>query len=340
MTAMRARQGWRPPALAVYFCFNAVNLAAATAQRRLEHPSDLAVALYEPTRLEASRRPPWAWSCRLGWLPAGPLTLLLVLLFCQLGLVRRIYIPHRREGGKLLRAILAHVPEILLLDDGLDQYRAQPRALRPEQFRPGTPLYLFSDAVAHRAPWCRHFTCRELGPVPVAGSDLPPDRQPAAVLIDAPGAELLWSEPGAIPRPLLLLSHPYPGKRRWRGQADLERWARCSAEDLIQRFSGPVAIGESFTLIIGLTQRDPLLPLWVGLPATVDDHFRSMVRSFCSRRPATVLDEAAGSQEMTGMGEPMGEHAATGLQTDAEQTGDPEAPTSASLQSLSAGIET
>ncbi|MCX5966644.1 MAG: hypothetical protein NTV57_03165 [Cyanobacteria bacterium] len=290
------------PALDVYFCFNAVNLAAATVQRLQEQPRDWAIAFYEPTRLEAGSRPVWVWGRGLGWLPAGPLTLLLLLLLCWLGLVRRIYIPHRREGGRLLAAILARVPQILLLDDGLDQYRDQPRALRPEQFSPGTPIYLFSDAVAFRAPWCRHFVCRELGPFPVAATQLPPDLVAAGLLIDSPGVELLWRQPGASPRPLLLLSHPYPGKRRWHGEVDLERFPGCSAEGLIQGFPNPVAIGESFTLIIGLTRRDAAWPLWVGLPATVDDHFRSMVRVLCARRSATVLEEASGSQEIGATG--------------------------------------
>ncbi len=289
----------RRPAVAVYFCFNAVNLAAATVQRLQEQPRDWAIAFYEPTRLEAGSRPAWVWGRGLGWLPAGPLTLLLLLLLCWLGLVRRIYIPHRREGGRLLAAILVRVPQILLLDDGLDQYRAEPRALRPEQFSPGTPLYLFSDAVAFRAPWCHHFACRELGLFPVAAAQPPPGLSVASLLIDSPGVELLWRQPGAIPRPLLLLSHPYPGKRRWPGEGDLERFPGCSAEGLIQGFPGPVAIGESFTLIIGLTRREAAWPLWVGLPATVDDHFRSMVRALCACRSATVLIEAPDSQEVT-----------------------------------------
>ncbi len=294
MRGLGGRLGGRRPAVAVYFCFNLVNLAAATAQRLREQPHDRAIVLYEPTRLEAGARPTWAWGRGLAWLPACPFTLLLLLLLCWLGLVRKIYLPHRREGGRLLAAILVRVPQILLLDDGLDQYRAEPRALRPEQFSPGTPLYLFSDAVAFRAPWCHHFACRELGLFPVAAAQPPPGLSVASLLIDSPGVELLWRQPGAIPRPLLLLSHPYPGKRRWHGVGDLERFPGCSAEGLMQGFPGPVAIGESFTLIIGLTRRDAAWPLWVGLPATVDDHFRSMVRALCACRSATVLEAASG----------------------------------------------
>ncbi len=333
--------GRRRPRLAVYFCFNAVNLAAATVQRLQEQPRDRAIALYEPTRLEAGSRPAWVWGGGLGWLPAGPLTLLLLLLLCRLGLVRRIYIPHRREGGRLLAAILARVPQILLLDDGLDQYRGEPRALRPDQFPSGTPLYLFSDAVAFRAPWCRHFACRELGLFPVAAAQLPPGLTAASLLIDAPGVELLWRQAGAIPRPLLLLAHPYPGKRRWQGTGDLERLPGCSAEELIQGFPDPVAVGESFTLIIGLTRRDAAWPLWVGLPATVDAHFRSMVRALCACRSATVLEEAPESQEMRRMGQLAATDlpAETDQQIDLEQRRDSEAATGVALRSWSTRIE-
>ena len=288
--------GRRWPGLAVYFCFNTVNLAAATAQRLHEPPRHRAIVFYEPTRLAAGARPDWVWGRALGWQPAGPLTLLLLLLLCQLGVVRSIFIPHRREGGKLLDAVLARVPRILLLDDGLDQYRAQPRALQPNQFPPGTPLYLFSDAVAFRASWCGHFDCRELGLFPVPETDLPPNVEVASLLIDSPGVELLWCRSGGFPRPMMLLSHPYPGKRSWPGEGDLARAPGCSAEGLIRGFPGPVIVGESFTLMIGLTRRDASFPLWVGLPRSVDDHFRSMVQTLCACRSATVLEVAPDGQ--------------------------------------------
>ena len=105
MRGLGGRLGGRRPAVAVYFCFNLVNLAAATAQRLREQPHDRAIVLYEPTRLEAGARPTWAWGRGLAWLPACPFTLLLLLLLCWLGLVRKIYLPHRREGGRLLAAI-------------------------------------------------------------------------------------------------------------------------------------------------------------------------------------------------------------------------------------------
>lgn len=289
--------------ISLYLCFNQVNYLAAWRQRCLERPHDLSLLLVESSRFRLDASKPWPGvggylRCR-----SGPWTMAGLVLLALLGLIGRVYIPHRREAGRALGFVLSRCHTVHLLDDGLDQYRAQPRALTPGQFPAGTPLYLFSEAVPFRAPWCARFNCRELGAFPLPARDpagealLASPQAPASLVVDAPGLERLPPMEAELPTPRLVLPHPAPGKRSWTAPDSVGRHSAVAAgaqpppnpDWLVLHVAGPVLIGESHLLVMALVHRAPDWPLLVALPQTVDPHLQAMVESLCERRPATRL---------------------------------------------------
>jgi hypothetical protein len=287
----------------LYFCFNQVNYLAAWRQRCLERPHDLSLLLVESSRFRLDASKPWPGDgLHLRW-PSSQWAMALLALLALLGLIGRVYIPHRREAGRALAFVLSRCRHIHLLDDGLDQYRSQPRALTPGQFPAVTPLYLFSEAVPFRAPWCAGFNCRELGAFPLPSRDpagealLASPQAPCSLVVDAPGLERLPPLEAELPAPRLVLPHPAPGKRSWAGTASASQLPVAPAgalappnpDWLVLHVPGPVLIGESHLLVMALVHRPADWPLLVALPKTVDAHFQAMVESLCSRRPATRL---------------------------------------------------
>lgn len=289
--------------ISLYFCFNHINYLAAWRQRCLERPRDLSLLLVEPKRFRLDASKPWPGDgLHLRW-PSSQWAMALLALLALLGLIGRVYIPHRREAGRALGFVLSRCRAIHLLDDGLDQYRAQPRALTPGQFPPGTPLYLFSDAAPFRAPWCALFNCRELGAFPMPLDDpagealLASLEAPASLVVDAPGLHRLPPLEAELPAPRLVLPHPAPGKRSWAGTASASQLPAAptgatpppNPDWLVLHVPGPVLIGESHLLVMALIHRGAGWPLLVALPQAVDPHLQAMVESLCRRRPATRL---------------------------------------------------
>jgi hypothetical protein len=190
-----------------------------------------------------------------------------------------------------LRLVARRARRISLLDDGLDQYRDQPRAVDPLAFPAGTPCWLFSDAAAFRAQWCRRFDCRELGPLYGAGGAPGP---PAAgiptacrtLIIDAPGVERLQAHADRLPRPWLVVPHPVVAKRHWTlppAPGDLTRAG--PPEDLIAAFPGLVVVGESMTLLAALRLRLPGSRLLVALPESAAPNLRRLVEGEAALDP-------------------------------------------------------
>lgn len=122
----------------------------------------LQVLVLEGSRLCLERDDRQLWPLRLR---IQPVVMAVLALFTTLGLVGEVLLPHLRGAGRALRWLVRRCPRLVLLDDGLDQYRGQPRALEPGRFPPGTPIALFSDQRESRAPWCERFHVLELGPL-------------------------------------------------------------------------------------------------------------------------------------------------------------------------------
>ncbi len=289
--------------ISLYFCFNQVNYLAARRQRLLERPRDLSLLLVEPSRLRHDASKPWPRGIAHLRGPSSPWTMAVLVLLAMLGLIERLYIPHRREAGRALGFVLSRCRHIHLLDDGLDQYRVQPRALIPSQFPAGTPLYLFSDALEFRAPWCARFNCRELGAFPLPTADpggealLASSQMPASLVVDAPGLDRLPPLEADLPPPRLVLAHPAAGKRSWpAAHSPLPPSAAASQAQpqpnpdwLVLHFAGPLLIGESFLLVMALVHRPADWPMLVALPQAVDPHLQAMVERFCAKRPGSHL---------------------------------------------------
>ena len=288
--------------ISLYLCFNQVNYLAAWRQRCLEQPRDLSLLLVESSRCRPDASKPWPGGRGHLRCPSAPWTMAAVVVLALLGLIGRVYLPHRREAGRALGFVLSRCRTIHLLDDGLDQFRGQPRALTPGQFPAGTPLYLFSDAVPFRAPWCGRFHCRELGAFPLPAQDpagealLASPQAPASLVVDAPGLERLPPLDDELPVPRLVLPHPAPGKRSWPGAAAAAPGgpfvggaSPANPDWLVLHVAGPVLIGESHLLVMALVHRAPDWPLLVALPQAVDSHLQAVVASLCRRRSATRL---------------------------------------------------
>jgi hypothetical protein len=278
----------------VVLAFNAIHLEAA---RRIRHSQPAAqpeweVLLYEPSRfaLEAGDRRLWP----MRW-PIHPLTMAALALAARLGLVGRLRLAHLQGAGRALRVLARHGRQIELLDDGLDQYRFQPRALDPQLFPAGLPCWLFSDRPADRAPWCARFDCRELGPLfgPQASAEAvaPGPDQAAGVrppfrtlIVDSPGVERLGAEAEHWPHPWRLVPHPVAAKRHWIGPlAPEDQSLGGQPEAALRGFGGVVVVGESLVLLAALTLCGPGVKLLVALPRHADANLWRLIRDQAAR---------------------------------------------------------
>jgi hypothetical protein len=265
----------------VVLAFNAIHLEAA---RRIRHSlpagaSQWELLLYEPSRLalEAGDRRLWPWR----W-PINPLSMAILALAARLGLVGRLRLAHLRGAGRALRVLARHGRQLELLDDGLDQYRLQPRALDPLMFTAGIPCWLFSDRPAHRAPWCARFDCRELGPLygtPAAAEGLAPGRSFRTLIVDSPGVERLAVEAAHWPHPWRLVPHPVASKRHWSGPlAPGDQTLGGTPEAALRGFGGVVVVGESLVLLAALSLCGPGVKLVVALPRHADANLWRLIR--------------------------------------------------------------
>ncbi|MFZ0407075.1 MAG: hypothetical protein WAM11_03065 [Cyanobium sp.] len=266
---------------------NGIHLEAARRRRGAQASRTrpgLELLLWDRDRCQLSAADRRLWPCHLA---IRPLWLTLLALVALLGLVRVLAVAHRRGAGRALRLLLRRVPRLELLDDGLDQYRDHPRAIDPRQFAAGTPYWLFSDAVSHRAAWCSRFDCRELGPLYQSeGAVQTPLLLPQAgeragtLLVDAPGLERLQAVASRLPHPWLLLPHPVHAKRAWRlPLAGGDRLLEEPPEPWIAGFAGLVVVGESMTLLAAARLR-PAAGRWmVALPEMADANLRRLALS-------------------------------------------------------------
>ncbi|MEB3333662.1 MAG: hypothetical protein VKP70_01610 [Cyanobacteriota bacterium] len=282
---------------------NAIHLEAA---RRLQEGllparKGLALLLWEPGRFQLSPADRRRWPVRL---PARPVSYLLLAPWALLGLVGELRLAHRRDAGAGLRLLLARARRLTLLDDGLDQYRAQPKAVDPLAFPAGTECWLFSDAPSWRAPWCGRFRCRELGPLftPAhpgsAGVRSGVTRglpQPATLIIDSPGVEQVEAWSDRLPKPWCLVPHPVAAKRSWRlPPRGVDRCLPPFPETMLPQWRGTVVVGESRMLLAALRLRAPGTQLVLALPPGADAHFRRLVAAAAARDPLVSLVEPVG----------------------------------------------
>lgn len=285
---------------------NAIHLEAARRLRHLEARSAARrspwrdLLIHEPRRTRLSNADRQLWPLRLA---VHPLVMVGLLLPALLGLVEELRLPHLRRVGRALRLLARRARKLSLIDDGLDQYREQPRALEPLAFAAGTPLWLFSDAAAFRAPWCHRFTVGELGPLydpasverqklPVVG----PNGPWRCLILDAPGLERLavlapaWPWP-ALAGPRLVALHPVRAKRSWRIPSGPEdRELSSPPEPMLAATGGLlVVVGESMTLLAALALRPVGSPLLVTLPANSDANLRRIVVARAAQDPAVQI---------------------------------------------------
>ncbi len=275
---------------------NAIHLEAARRLRDGLEPrcGDLDLLLFEPRRFALTRVDRRRWPLRL---PARPLSYLLLAPFALLGLVRELRLAHRSGAGAGLRLLLARARRLTLLDDGLDQYRAQPKAVDPLLFPVGIDCWLFSDAPTWRGPWCGRFRCRELGPLfaaPPPGTAANPrataNHSRGTLIIDSPGVERLQDQASTLPHPWCLMPHPVRAKRSWRWP--LEAGDSCQQgppEAVLPSWRGTIVVGESLMLLAALRLRPPGASLLLALPPAVDAHFATSVAAAVAREPLTRL---------------------------------------------------
>jgi hypothetical protein len=280
---------------------NAIHLEAARRIRlRQRQPGEgrlLDLLIYEPRRLGLTPEDRRRWPLRL---PVTPLVMVALVLPALLGLVGELRLAHLSRAGKALRLVARRARRISLLDDGLDQYRDQPRAVDPLAFPAGTPCWLFSDAAAFRAPWCRRFDCRDLGPLYGAGGEgegpaaatYPASRSSGdaaacrTLIIDAPGVERLQSHAARLPRPWLVVPHPVIAKRHWTlPPAPGDLTMAGPPEGLLAAFTGLVVVGESMTLLAALRLRPPGSRLLVALPESAAPNLRRLVQGEAALDP-------------------------------------------------------
>lgn len=233
----------------------------------------LDLLIWEPRRMRLKPGDRRLWPLRL---PVSSMVLATLSVLAQMGLVGELRLPHLRGAGRALRMIAARARRLVLLDDGLDQYRDEPRAMDPGRFPIGTPYWLFSDAPAARASWCRRFTCLELGPLyrPRTATPQPQEQgSQGTLVIDAPGLERLEEAEAAalLPRPWLVIPHPVLEKRAWPlPTAPGDSLATQPPEELIPCFQGLIVVGESMTLLAAVRLRRPGSELLIALPRGVD----------------------------------------------------------------------
>ena len=274
---------------------NAIHLEAARRLRDGLLPGNrgLELLLWEPQRFSLTIADRRRWPMRL---PARPLSYALLAPWALLGLIRELRLAHRSGAGVGLRLLLARARRLSLLDDGLDQYRARPKAVDPESFPAGIDCWLFSDAPAWRAPWCGRFRCRELGPLfplptPPSAGDAPEpgivsSHPHGTLIIDSPGVERLQAQASALPRPWCLMSHPVRAKRSWRLALEAgDSCRRGPPEELLPSWRGTVVVGESLMLLAALRLRSPGTKLVLALPPSVDGHFQACVAEAAAAGP-------------------------------------------------------
>lgn len=270
---------------------NAIHLEAA---RRLRHqqPATLELLIWEPRRCSLSAEDRRRWPLRL---PVGSLSLSLLLPLALAGLVRELRLAHLRDAGRALRWIASRCRRLVLLDDGLDQYREHPRALDPSAFPAGATCWLFSDAPAFRADWCRRFDCRELGPLYVPSAAGAPEAslelcQPSgSLIIDSPGVERFQPSQAELPRPWCLVPHPVERKRAWTlPLAPGDRQLRIPPEQLLSGWHGTVLVGESLMLLAALRLCPGTTTLLVALPGDADALLHRLVAAAAAWRPERI----------------------------------------------------
>jgi hypothetical protein len=272
---------------------NAVHLEAA---RRLRDGLErrrvgMEILLWEPQRFSLTAADHRRWPLRF---PLRPRSYLLLAPWALLGLVAELRLAHRSGAGGGLRLLLARARRLTLLDDGLDQYRARPRALDPIGFAEGTEYWLFSDVPDWRAPWCARFSCRDLGPLfpHVPSASLPPEAASlrGTLIIDSPGVEHLQGQVSAFPRPLSLMPHPVTAKRAWRiPLAEGDRVLQGHPEKLLPCWQGTVVVGESLMLLAALRLCPLGTRIWIALPSSADSHLDACVALAAERRPLVTL---------------------------------------------------
>jgi len=263
-------------------------------------PPRLEVLLWEPQRMALSAQDHRLWPLRL---PVAPLSLVLLVPLALVGLVRELRLAHLRNAGIALRQLASHAGRLVLLDDGLDQYRDQPRAVDPDRFPAGTAYWLFSDAPQARAAWCERFRCHDLGPLyappePQAPREppasLPPPQSEGTLVIDAPGLERLAGAPqgqvATLPRPWWVAAHPVASKRCWSlAPSPGERRPVGPPEALIPRFSGWILVGESMTLLAAARLHRPEARVLISLPQEVDAGVERLAAALVASDPALTL---------------------------------------------------
>jgi hypothetical protein len=269
---------------------NAIHLEAARRLRDglLPPLPGLDLLLWEPERfsLTAADRRRWPWR-----LPARPWSYLLLAPWALLGLVRELRLAHQSGAGLGLRWLLRRARRLTLLDDGLDQYRAQPKAVDPLGFPAQIDCWLFSDAPSWRAPWCDRFRCHDLGPLfhrlPTDGAAVAPVPPPSGTLIiDSPGVESLHRQAAVLTHPWCLMPHPVAAKRSWRLPLEAGDSRRLGPpEAVLPSWRGTVVVGESLMLLAALRLRPPGTRLVLALPASVDAHLRRCVALAAAQDP-------------------------------------------------------
>ncbi|MCS5698524.1 hypothetical protein NZK32_05635 [Cyanobium sp. FGCU-52] len=275
---------------------NALHLEAARRLRR--RPAEagdggLELLIWEPRRMRLGPEDRRFWPLRL---PVHPLTLALLVPLALAGAVRELRLAHLRNAGRALRRIAARSRRLVLLDDGLDQYRDAPRAVDPRAFPEGIDYWLFSDAPHWRAPWCARFRCRDLGPLfdrpaeaPEAAREVPLPPPRGTLIIDSPGVERLQQEAAALPRPWWLIPHPVEAKRSWTlPLAAGDRCLRIPPEQVLPSWRGTVVVGESLMLLAALRWRRTGTVVRVALPRGVDQRLHASVRTEARTDPGVI----------------------------------------------------
>ncbi len=247
--------------------------------------------IWEPRRMRLEPGDRRLWPLRL---PVSSMVLATLTVLAQMGLVGELRLPHLRKAGRALRMIAARARRLVLIDDGLDQYRDEPRAMDPARFPIGTPYWLFSDAPAARASWCRRFTCLELGPLYRPRTPAPQPQEQGSqgtLVIDAPGLERLEEAKAALlPRPWLVLPHPVREKRAWPlPAAPGDSLATQPPEELIPSFQGLIVVGESMTLLAAVRLRRPGSRLLIALPRGVDANLARLAAELAAREAGVKL---------------------------------------------------
>lgn len=274
---------------------NALHLEAARRLHQLAVAADCSdgarvdLLIWEPRRMRLNAEDRRRWPLRL---PVGSLVLAVLVPVALAGKVGEMRLPHLRHAGRALRLIAAHSRQLVLIDDGLDQYRGIPKAVAPDHFPAGTAYWLFSDAPEARASWCARFSCRELGPLyPAADPRQQGDPSAAGtMIIDAPGVERLVAVAEQLPRPWLVATHPVRSKRSW----PLTRTAGTAVatqppERLIPDFAGLIVVGESMTLLAAIRLRRPGTRILIALPQDVDAHLARLAARLAAGDPGIRL---------------------------------------------------